>query len=85
MPTHLPGMMRRREIIDYYLTGAGLEVEDFSFYYIFGLFRLAAIAQQIYYRYTLGQTRDERFANFGRMGAMLSGAAGAIAAGEREI
>ena len=28
---------------------------------IFGLFRLAVIAQQIYYRYYHGQTRDKRF------------------------
>jgi aminoglycoside phosphotransferase (APT) family kinase protein len=32
---------------------------DFS--YCFGLFRLAVIAQQIYYRYYHGQTADERF------------------------
>jgi len=30
-------------------------------YYASGLFRLAVIAQQIYYRFYHGQTKDERF------------------------
>ena len=34
---------------------------NFDFYYCFGLFRLAVICQQIYYRYYHGQTKDERF------------------------
>ena len=38
-----------------------IKIDDFSFYYCFGIFRLAVIAQQIYYRYFHGQTRDERF------------------------
>ena len=33
----------------------------FEFYYGFGLFRLAVIAQQIYYRFYHGQTQDKRF------------------------
>ena len=44
----------------------------FDFYYAFGLFRLAVIAQQIYYRYAKGETCDKRFAHFGQMGAVLS-------------
>jgi aminoglycoside phosphotransferase (APT) family kinase protein len=39
----------------------GRPVEHFSFYYCFGMFRLAVIAQQIYYRFYHGQTKDERF------------------------
>lgn len=35
------------------------------------LFRLAAIVQQIYYRYYHGQTQDKRFASFVQMNAML--------------
>ncbi|HOW99078.1 MAG TPA: phosphotransferase family protein, partial [Deltaproteobacteria bacterium] len=37
-------------------------LEDFEFYYCFGIFRVAVILQQIYYRYYHGQTRDKRFA-----------------------
>jgi len=36
-------------------------MSDFDYYYCFGLFRLAVIAQQIYYRFYHGQTKDKRF------------------------
>ena len=32
------------------------------FYYVFGLFKIAVIAQQIYYRFKQGLTQDPRFA-----------------------
>ena len=32
------------------------------FYYAFGLFKTAVVAQQIYYRYAKGLTEDARFA-----------------------
>lgn len=67
-PTHLPGMLRRDEVIDYYLDRSGLGGRvgrrDFAFYEVYGLFRLAVIAQQIYYRYHHGQTRNPAFKNF---------------------
>ena len=61
MPTHLEGALSRKQMIDYYAQLSGRSIEDFSFYYCFGLFRLAVIAQQIYYRYYHGQTKDQRF------------------------
>jgi aminoglycoside phosphotransferase (APT) family kinase protein len=36
-------------------------MDRFEFYLCFGLFRLAVIVQQIYYRFYHGQTKDERF------------------------
>lgn len=63
-PTHLPGMMSRSEIVDYYLSNMPLDVDDFRFYEVYGLFRLAAIAQQIYYRYHHKQTRNPAFKRF---------------------
>jgi aminoglycoside phosphotransferase (APT) family kinase protein len=33
------------------------------FYYVYGLFKLAVIVQQIYARYARGFTHDERFAH----------------------
>jgi aminoglycoside phosphotransferase (APT) family kinase protein len=63
-PTHAEGMMTRREVIDYYGARTGLDVSDFAFYEVFGLFRLMVIAQQIYRRYVLGQTTNEQFADF---------------------
>ncbi|WP_196157348.1 phosphotransferase family protein [Reinekea sp. G2M2-21] len=63
-PTHLPGMMTRRQVIDYYCQARGLPNIDFRFYEVFGLYRLAGIAQQIYYRYHHKQTRNPAFKNF---------------------
>ncbi len=85
MPTHLPGMMSRREIVDYYTARSGHDPVRFDFYYAFGLFRLAVIVQQIYYRYAHGQTSDPRFAGFGQLGAILSANAEAVAAGRRSV
>ena len=66
-PTHLPGMLTRAEVVDYYTGRMGLTVtpEQWMFYEVFGLFRVAVIAQQIYYRYFHGQTTNEAFAIFG--------------------
>jgi len=61
IPTHLDGMMTRAEVISVYCTKMGLSEGNMSFYYAFGLFRLAVIAQQIYYRFYHGQTKDKRF------------------------
>jgi aminoglycoside phosphotransferase (APT) family kinase protein len=60
-PTHLAGMLTRQEVIDYYLEKTNSEVKDFTFYQVYGLFRLAAIVQQIYYRYHHKQTRNRAF------------------------
>ncbi len=62
MPTDIPGAMTRSEMIARYAQRSGLQIHTFDFYYCFGLFRLAGIAQQIYYRYYHRQTRDDRFA-----------------------
>jgi len=61
MPTHLKGALTREEIITRYAKKSGRSTSNFNFYLCFGLFRLAVIAQQIYYRYYHGQTKDERF------------------------
>lgn len=71
LPTTIQGMMTRDEIIERYMDLSGRRVDDFTFYYVYGLFRLAGIAQQIYYRYKKGQTDDQRFAVFGMAVNML--------------
>ena len=65
-PSHLPGMLTRAELVDYYTSRMGLSVttEQWRFYEVFGLFRLGVIAQQIYYRYHHGQTTNEAYARF---------------------
>ncbi len=61
MPTNVDGMLTRKQQVDMYGELMGIKIKNFDFYYCFGLFRLAVIAQQIYYRYFNGQTKDERF------------------------
>jgi aminoglycoside phosphotransferase (APT) family kinase protein len=61
IPTHLPGMFTREEFIKRYSERMGISVDNSDFYYCFGMFRLAGIAQQIYWRFYHGQTKDERF------------------------
>lgn len=63
-PSDLPGMPRRADIVARYASRTGLEVADWSFYEVFGLFRLAGIVQQIYLRYFRGETTNPRFADF---------------------
>ena len=63
-PTHLAGMLTRDEVVAYYLEKTGRSLDSFVFYEVYGLFRLAVIIQQIYYRYYHGQTQDKRFAGF---------------------
>jgi aminoglycoside phosphotransferase (APT) family kinase protein len=63
-PTTVPGSLTRREIVERYSERSGRDVPDVLFYYVFGLFKLAVVLQQIYYRYKKGLTSDERFAAF---------------------
>ncbi|WP_277370597.1 phosphotransferase family protein [Rhodococcus rhodochrous] len=63
-PSDLPGMLTRQEIVEYYSERTGLPVDGWGFYEVFGLFRLAVIAQQIYYRYHHGHTTNPAFKDF---------------------
>lgn len=63
-PTHLKGMFTRKEVVEYYLNKTGLKPENWTFYEVFGIFRLAVIAQQIYYRYYHKQTNNPAFKDF---------------------
>lgn len=55
------GAMTRLEVADRYAALSGRNVTQLPFYYAFGLFKLAVIAQQIYYRHKQGLTKDPRF------------------------
>jgi aminoglycoside phosphotransferase (APT) family kinase protein len=66
-PSNLPGMPTRDEVVTHYLdrTGLVLPAGGWRFYEVYGLFRLAVIAQQIWYRYRAGETTNPAFAQFG--------------------
>ncbi|GAB2866632.1 phosphotransferase family protein [Nocardioides pacificus] len=66
-PTTAPGMWTRAEVVAAYgeRTGRTVTPEQWLFYEVFGLFRVAVIAQQIHYRYFHAQTTNEAYAMFG--------------------
>jgi aminoglycoside phosphotransferase (APT) family kinase protein len=57
----LPGNFTRQELIDRYAAQSGRDLRDILFYYVFGLFKNAVIAQQIYHRWKQGHSSDARF------------------------
>jgi aminoglycoside phosphotransferase (APT) family kinase protein len=63
-PTATPGMWTRDQVARRYLERSGRRTDALVFYYAFGLFKTAVIAQQIYYRFAKGLTTDARFAPF---------------------
>ncbi|MDR3418536.1 MAG: phosphotransferase family protein [Nevskia sp.] len=77
-PCNIPGMLSRDEIVRYYAERTGREIGNYDFYHVFGLFRLAVIAQQIYYRFKLGQTTNPKFQAFGVFVTVLSRVAEAV-------
>ncbi len=56
-----PGNLSRKEFVDCYAEKSGRDVSNILFYYVFGLFKNAAIAQQIYARWKQGFSKDPRF------------------------
>lgn len=60
--SHLPGNMSRVEVIEYYSQKSDLNMSQIMFYYIFGIVKVAVIAQQIYKRFQQGNATDPRFA-----------------------
>jgi aminoglycoside phosphotransferase (APT) family kinase protein len=66
-PTTVPGMWPRDRVVDWYCERRGLSMtpERWRFYEAFGLFRLAVIIQQIWYRFAHGQTHNPAYAGFG--------------------
>lgn len=66
MPTWNVGFPSRADAIERYATATGLDCSGVHWYQVFGVFKIAVILQQIYIRYLRGQTKDERFAVFGK-------------------
>lgn len=71
-PTRMEGSFTRREMVDRYAERSGRAITEPLFYFVYGIFKLAVIVQQIYYRYHLGHTKDERFAHLNFVVRMLA-------------
>lgn len=81
-PRVLMENISREDLAELYGIAIGRNLPDLVFYYVFGTFKIAVIAQQIYARYVKGMTQDKRFANFDRfVGALGRIGAGAIERG----
>ena len=79
-PSNLDGMPTRKEFIAKYLVISNRKCEDFTFYEVFGLFRLSVIIQQIWARYKAGQTTNPAFKGFGMgVNILINRAQGLIA------
>lgn len=63
-PTNIAGMLTRKEVANYYCKKMNFDAGNFTFYEVYGVFRLAVIVQQIYYRYYHKQTSNPAFKNF---------------------
>jgi hypothetical protein len=59
--SYVPGNFTRSELIAYYGDKTGRDMSEMNFYYVFGLCKVATIAQQIYQRFSLGYSKDPRF------------------------
>jgi aminoglycoside phosphotransferase (APT) family kinase protein len=62
MPAAPPGSLSRRELAGRWSAATGADLGNLLYFYAFGLFKVAVIAQQIYRRFAQGATRDPRFA-----------------------
>ncbi|NVJ61527.1 MAG: glucose 1-dehydrogenase [Gammaproteobacteria bacterium] len=86
MPTHLSGMLTRQQMFDLYCVKMNIKDAKLEPYYVFGLFRLAGIAQQIYYRFYHGQTDNPMFKDFGKLvGILVSTAIQQIRAYDKKL
>jgi aminoglycoside phosphotransferase (APT) family kinase protein len=70
-PRVLMENVTRRELAEMYADASGRDISNILYYYIFGTFKIAVIAQQIYARYVKGLTQDRRFEHFGKFVAAL--------------
>lgn len=59
--TTLQGNPTREEFLHEYMLKSNTKIDNPIFYYVFGLFKIAVIAQQIFFRYKKGYTKDKRF------------------------
>lgn len=65
--TTLPGNLSRQQLAERYAEKSGRDLSHLLFYYVYALFKIAVIVQQIYRRYKQGFSQDERFAGLIQM------------------
>jgi aminoglycoside phosphotransferase (APT) family kinase protein len=63
--TSQAGWYTRDQFVQRYAERTGRDLSHIAYYEVLGVFKLAVILQQIYYRFRHGQTQDARFQDFG--------------------
>ncbi len=79
-PMREGGFPSREEFRERYARGAGLDLTSLGWYEAFAFFKVAVICEQIYVRYKIGQTTDQRFEGFGEKAERLAAAGRELAA-----
>lgn len=64
--TSQPGWYTRDQFIQRYAERTARDLSNIKYYEVLGIFKLAVILQQIYFRFKRGQTHDTRFQDFDR-------------------
>jgi len=80
--TTLPGNLNRADLVQRYAEQSGRDVSDIVFYFVYGLYKNAVIAQQIHARYVRGLLPDPRFGRF--LPAIIAIATTAVRAIEKQ-
>jgi aminoglycoside phosphotransferase (APT) family kinase protein len=62
--TSQAGWYTRDQFVQRYAERTGRDLSHIAYYEVLGVFKLAVILQQIYYRFRRGQTQDARFQDF---------------------
>jgi aminoglycoside phosphotransferase (APT) family kinase protein len=70
-PTSIKGNPSRLGVVEMYEKETGIPVNNLVFYYVFGLFKIAVIVQQIFYRYNKGLTTNEKFRDLNKITNIL--------------
>ncbi len=76
--TSQPGWYTRDQFIQRYAERTGRDLTHIGYYEVLGIFKLAVILQQIYYRLSRGLTQDARFRDFGERVKGLVGLAASL-------
>lgn len=54
------GFLTRKEMLELYMFKSGREIQHIDYYLTFGFYKLAAIQQQLFHRWSIGEIKDDR-------------------------
>lgn len=68
MPTALPGFWTRTEVAQRYAAATGCDLDDLPTMRVLALFKLGIVFLQLHRQWVNGAVKDERYADFARLG-----------------